>query len=760
MEKRLSLCMIVKDEESFIGNCLDSVKHVVDEIIIVDTGSTDKTVSICQSYGAKIYEFPWNDSFADARNFGLKQATGDWILWMDADEALDPDQAVFVRDILQEEMAHIGVIRLINYIGEDTPSNAQTYIVGQHRLLRNHMGFQFNGNIHEQLNVQEVLGEHIECKILPVKIHHYGYLQIVTQARSKSERNLRLLQIEKEKPEYSPWIDYHIASEQYRLQRYAEAYESVNTSLLRFIEMSKLPPSLLYKLKYELMLILGSYDGAWPSIEKAIALYPDYVDLHFFKGIILYLKQKYDYALPVFRHCIELGEENLQHLILRGVGSFHAWYYIGQCLERLNQREEAIQAYENCLREDSGHTSAKDALGLLLDPPNQVQQEDIHQENMKEAQLSIHQSAPNTISLCMIVRNEETALERCLRTVHKIVDEIIIVDTGSTDRTKEIAAQFHARVFDFEWIDDFAAARNYAFSQATKEYILWLDADDVLEIKDQVLLKELKKTLSPDVDSVTMHYVLMVDEKGNATSSLRRNRLVKRAREFKWHGPVHEYLEVGGHIIHSDICVTHKKDKQYTDRNLRIYEKRLAAGEEFSPRDLYYFANELRDHSRFEEAANGYAKFLNTGQGWIEDNIQACRKMAECYGKLGQRHNQFMALFHSFTYDKPRAEICCAIGAMWVDSGHYHQAIYWFEQATKLPADEGQMSMVEPSSWTWVPHLQLCVCNDRLGEIEKACYHNEVALSFLPSHPSMLHNQQYFRDKLGEERYEKLRIQQ
>ncbi|MEQ7049454.1 glycosyltransferase family 2 protein [Paenibacillaceae sp. P-4] len=368
------------------------------------------------------------------------------------------------------------------------------------------------------------------------------------------------------------------------------------------------------------------------------------------------------------------------------------------------------------------------------------------------------QSASITISLCMIVRNEEIALAQCLSSVHNIVDEIIIVDTGSTDRTKEIAGQYQARIFDFEWIDDFAAARNYAFSQATQEYILWLDADDVIESKDQRLLVELKKTLTRDVDSVTMHYVLMVDDKGNVTSSLRRNRLVRRDRGFKWYGPVHEYLEVGGHIIHSDVCVTHKKDKAYTDRNLRIYEKRLAEGEQFTPRDLYYFANELRDHSRFEEAAHGYMKFLETEQGWVEDNIQACRKMAECYGKLGQRTEQFMALFRSFVYDKPRAEICCAIGAMWVDSGHFLQAKYWFEQATLLPADEAQMSMVEPSSWTWVPHLQLCVCHDRLGDIERACYHNEFALSYLPSHPSMLHNQKYFREKLGEERYEQLRI--
>lgn len=94
-----------------------------------------------------------------------------------------------------------------------------------------------------------------------------------------------------------------------------------------------------------------------------------------------------------------------------------------------------------------------------------------------------------TISLCMIVRNEEKSLHRCLSTIASLVDEIVIVDTGSTDKTKEIALSFGAVIYDFEWIDNFSAARNFAFSKATQEYILWLDADDYIKEEDQILLK-------------------------------------------------------------------------------------------------------------------------------------------------------------------------------------------------------------------------------------------------------------------------------
>lgn len=203
-----------------------------------------------------------------------------------------------------------------------------------------------------------------------------------------------------------------------------------------------------------------------------------------------------------------------------------------------------------------------------------------------------------------------------------IADEIIITDTGSTDKTKEIAQSFGAKIYNFKWIDDFAAARNYSFSKATKEYILWLDADDTIEEKDQQLLRELKTTLPPEYNSVSMPYNLAFDGEGNVISTLRRNRLVRRDRQFQWVGPVHEYLAVFGPIFPSEASITHKKDKEHTDRNLRIYRNRAEQGEEFSPRDLYYYANELRDHGINAEAVDYYGRFLATGQGWVEDNFR------------------------------------------------------------------------------------------------------------------------------------------
>lgn len=181
----------------------------------------------------------------------------------------------------------------------------------------------------------------------------------------------------------------------------------------------------------------------------------------------------------------------------------------------------------------------------------------------------------------MIVKNEEDCIDRCLSSVQDIVDEIIIVDTGSTDDTKDIVRKYTDQIFDFEWIDDFAAARNYAFSCGTKDYIFWLDADDILKDEDRKKFSTLKGGLDQSVDSVTMDYDLAYDEFGNVTSSVRRNRLVKRENKFRWIGAVHEYLEVWGNILNSDVAITHRSLHHDSDRNLKIYEKRLLRGDDF-----------------------------------------------------------------------------------------------------------------------------------------------------------------------------------
>jgi Predicted glycosyltransferases len=356
---------------------------------------------------------------------------------------------------------------------------------------------------------------------------------------------------------------------------------------------------------------------------------------------------------------------------------------------------------------------------------------------------------PITISLCMIARNEEKVLARCLDCIKDIVDEIIIVDTGSDDRTKAIARQYTDRIYDFPWIDDFAAARNFAFQQATREYILWLDADDVLAEEDQKKLLSLKQNLDPSVDSFTMNYYLAFDQHGNVVSSNRRNRLVKRSNNFQWIGAVHEYLAVYGKIVDSDMAVIHKSEWHDSERNLSIYEKRLNAGETFSPRDQYYYANELLDHKQYNRAAEWYQVFLKGGQGWVEDNIAACRKTADCYFQLGDSDNALKYIFQSFIYDNPRAEFCCQLGYHFLNAGRFKEAAFWYKLATQLEKPIDSRGFINHACWTWIPHLQLCVCYDQLGKYELAYEHNEMAASFIPDDERIKSNREYLKKRLS-----------
>lgn len=114
-----------------------------------------------------------------------------------------------------------------------------------------------------------------------------------------------------------------------------------------------------------------------------------------------------------------------------------------------------------------------------------------------------------SITLCMIVKNEQSILERCLISYAGTYDELIIVDTGSTDSTKDIAHKYTDKVYDYKWCDDFAAARNYAFSLASCDYIFSADADEILDERNNQALKDLKSMLLPEIDIVQMYYVNM-----------------------------------------------------------------------------------------------------------------------------------------------------------------------------------------------------------------------------------------------------------
>lgn len=350
------------------------------------------------------------------------------------------------------------------------------------------------------------------------------------------------------------------------------------------------------------------------------------------------------------------------------------------------------------------------------------------------------------ISLCMIVKNEEDVLGRCLDSAKAIADEIIIVDTGSTDRTKQIASQYTNLIYDFDWIDDFAAARNASFAKASGDYILWLDADDLILDKDRDAFLHLKETLPDDVSAVMMKYNVAFDAQGNPTFYYYRERLIRNGLGMRWEGAVHEAIAPIGRVIHSDIAITHKKmHSGDPDRNLRIFEKQIASGAPLEPRHEFYYARELYYHEQYEKAIQIFRRFLDGKQGWVENCIDACQQLANCYYKLNRPEQALLALLESFVYDKPRAEICCSLGKHFLDRDRYTEAIFWYNLAASCEPNGESGGFVIADCYHYIPFLQLCVCYDKLGNHRMAEEYNEKAAQVKPNSPQVVYNRTYFR---------------
>ncbi|MGI5930550.1 glycosyltransferase family 2 protein [Pseudoflavonifractor sp.] len=350
-----------------------------------------------------------------------------------------------------------------------------------------------------------------------------------------------------------------------------------------------------------------------------------------------------------------------------------------------------------------------------------------------------------TISLCMIVKNEEAVLGRCLESAADLVDEIVIVDTGSTDGTKKIARKFTDKLFDFPWVDDLAAARNFSFEQASGDYCMWLDADDVIAEDDRSKFRAMRKQLLPQADVVMMPYHTAFDPQGQPTFTYHRERVVRNEARFRWAGVVHEAITPAGEIRWSDAAVSHKKEGSGDpDRNLCIYEAQLAAGKALDPRNQFYYARELWYHSRFEEAAKVLTTFLDSGKGWLENQIEACRLLSQCMTALGRDGDALSSLLRSLTLDTPRAEVCCDIGGWFLAREQWRQAAFWYELALTRKRDDTSGAFVSPDCYGYLPAIELCVCWYHLGDVEKAKAFNELAASFRPEDPFVLQNRTFF----------------
>jgi len=345
----------------------------------------------------------------------------------------------------------------------------------------------------------------------------------------------------------------------------------------------------------------------------------------------------------------------------------------------------------------------------------------------------------------MIVKNEESLLGRCLDSIQPFVDEIIIVDTGSTDKTKQIAQKYTDKVYDFVWIDDFSKARNYSFSKATGDYIMWLDADDVVEKIELEKLLKFKPLIKGNVDVYRLKYNIKFDESNNPTFSYFRERILKNNQTFFWQDPIHEVITPHGVIQNLNISISHRKVKENTPmRNLKIYQRLIENNIPLSSRQKFYYSRELMYNAYYKEAIQSFNEFLLDNDAWVENKIEACQNLALCYEKTRNNAKALEVLFNSFQFGCPKAEILCNIGYLLLKKNSINEAIYWYKLATKTKPDYESGAFIQKDYYDLIPYLQLCVCYYKLGKLSQSKYYNNKAGKLNPQNPAFLYNKNFF----------------
>lgn len=330
-----------------------------------------------------------------------------------------------------------------------------------------------------------------------------------------------------------------------------------------------------------------------------------------------------------------------------------------------------------------------------------------------------------TISLCMIVKNEEKVLRRCLDSIKDLMDEIIIVDTGSDDRTKEIAAEYTEHIYDFEWVNDFSAARNFAFSKASCDYIYSADADEAVDEENRQKFRALKETLLPEVEIVQMYYgnQLSFGTIYNYDREL-RPKLFKRLRSFEWEEAIHEMVRLEPVIFDSDIEITHLPENNHAGRDLAAFRRQTKDGGTLSPRLQNIYAKELFISGEEEDFLQAEEFFTQTADS---DGISMDQmKEAVCVVvKSSRLRGDYLKMYRYAMKDiasEGVSEVCFELGQYYYDAEIYDEAIMWFYNAF-----HETQSILNIQYSRKLPLLALADCYHKLGQEEMALAYRQQA---------------------------------
>ena len=360
------------------------------------------------------------------------------------------------------------------------------------------------------------------------------------------------------------------------------------------------------------------------------------------------------------------------------------------------------------------------------------------------------------LSLAMIVKDEQDSIALILEDASSFCDELVVIDTGSTDNTVQIALDHGATVHFFEWEDDFAKARNFAFSKCQGDWIIWLDADDRVPPASQQAFRRIKAELLPQrgTDIVLVPYQLAFDNARNiCVATINRERIIRRGCGLKWIGEIHEHIPVPIEraVISADAWVEHRPSAEEYDRrrtrNLEFLARARANGDN-SARTTFYFANECLRNELWDEALAAYYSFLPRALSDTE-RYTALYRMADCARALGNNRQYVEFLLQAIGTDSSRAEAFVKLGVFYYEQEQWSRAIAFFAAAQVLNRPIDDVSLVLDGAYSWLPEDFLAICLSELGRHKEAFDHT---VRILPSHPDrdrLLANLRFYADRLS-----------
>ncbi|ADG81820.1 glycosyl transferase family 2 [Thermincola potens JR] len=368
--KRLSVCLVVRNEEKYLQRCLASIKDTAAEIIVVDTGSTDKTVEIAKQFTDKVYVIRWRDDFSKARNFALDKVSGDWVLFLDGDEELDRQCIPALLAKINHGDAEGYLIKVLNYY--ETGGRVEISPDVIFRLFRHNRKYRYSGAIHEQI-CDSILAVNPDAKINiaeDICIIHYGYLKEEIEAKNKAERNTRLLEKAVKKNPNNLLDRFHLGVEYFRVARLDQALEEF-LFVLDKVNLQAIYVPKLMRYITKCYYLLGNLQEALRFIDNSwIKNFPDCGDLYYLRGTVCRELGLYTEAYDSFKKCLSVPTQPAYYGNQYCHYKDKIYHQLGELAEYFMDKETALDYYIKTLRENPRAIHSLARIISILRPKN------------------------------------------------------------------------------------------------------------------------------------------------------------------------------------------------------------------------------------------------------------------------------------------------------------------------------------------------------------------------------------------------------